>query len=159
MNIANLYRKIRQILDESNTALVNKGLNSVSDLYAIPAEISKLGIINRLTYALRSEIIEVTEDDLNGITRIGEYAFSYWSNLTKVTIPCNIANISGKAFWNIHSLADIYLHSITPPVLEDTSSSLEWAKIHVPIGSGDAYRNATNWSSYANRIVEDVVIE
>nr|DAE44725.1 MAG TPA: tail protein [Caudoviricetes sp.] len=49
----------------------------------------------------------LTENDLAGITTIGENAFSYCTKLTKVTIPLNIITIDDNAFYECESLSDI----------------------------------------------------
>jgi hypothetical protein len=272
MNIVNLYKKVKQILNDSNVALVNKGLNSVDNLCSIPSELSRISI-NRLPYALSKQIIEVTADDLIGVTTIGnnafyhctslqsvtipdsvtsigdnafyhctslqsvtipdgvtsiggsafyntayynngsnwennvlyidnylikaktslsgsytikdgtraiadnafsgctnltsitipdsvtsigDYAFSGCTNLTSITIPDSVTSIGDWAFDSCSSLTDMYLESITPPSLGNTYAIPTIATIHVLIGSGDAYKSATNWSYYSNRIVEDI---
>ena len=202
MNIANLYRKIKQILNDSNIVLVNKGLNSVNSLHEIPNTIANIESINKLTYILSGEIIEVTEDDLNGITTIVNYAFKDCFSLTSVTIPdsvmtigdeafydCSnltsvimsnslttigesafykctslisiaipgsITSIGGYAFYGCNNLTDIYINSTTPPTLKNRYGFSKTATIHVPRGSGNVYKSATNWSSFESQIIEDI---
>lgn len=321
MNVASLYRKLKQILNDSNTALTNKGLNEVGSLNGALSEINKVEI-NRLPYLLRDEITEITEEDLEGCTTIGAYAFYQCKNLTSIaipdsvtsigdyafgisgyynnasnweddvlyigkhlisiryqnsnlglysikpgtlviadntfdyssglkgiiipdsvthigdmafrgsslesaiigngvinigeyafwrctalksvviggsitnigketflgctsleniTIPDSATNIGERAFSNCSSLTsitfpksiesigygafwgcgftDVYFKSITPPILEDSITFDTFPTIHVPIGSGEAYKNATNWSLFADYIVEDIVVE
>ena len=178
MNIPNLYKKIKQILNDSNVILVNKGLNAVKNLSEIPSLIANIESINKLTYVLSGEIIEVTENDLDGISTIGDHVFSYCTNLKNITIPDSVTTIGEQTFYGCSSLAsvtigysvttigdyafsgcdsltDIYLKPITPPILEDRYIIPDTTIIHVPVGSGNAYRNATNWSYYATRIIED----
>jgi hypothetical protein len=52
------------------------------------------------------------------------------------------------------------VYSTTPPVLgyHNVFENCPAITIHVPIGSGDAYKAATNWSGHANNIIEDIEI-
>ena len=159
MNVANIYRRIKQILNESNVALANKGLNSVNSLSEIPVEIGKLGTINRLPFVFRQEMVEITEDDLSGATHINRQLFRNSVRLVSATIPSSVSAIGSQVFYGCYNLKDIYLKPTTPPTLDDTSAIPTITTIHVPIGSGEVYRNATNWSSFASKIVEDIVIE
>lgn len=155
MNIANLYRKLRQILDYSNIALINKGLSAIDSLFQIPSEIEKLGEINILPYVLRKEIIEITKDDIVNVTTIRKKAFQSCTNLTSVIIPDSVTTIGEWAFAYCNNLKNIYLKPTTPPSLGGTNAIPTITTIHVPIGCGDAYKNATNWSYHATRIIED----
>ena len=159
MTIANIYRKLKQILTDSNEALINRGLNTVHYLKDIPAEITKLGNINRLPYLVSREIIEVTEDDLAGVTTIGYKSFGSCRNLMVVKIPDSVTIIENYVFQYCYSLKDVYLYPTTPPTLKGMAGTLQEATIHVPIGSGESYRSTTNWSSLADNIVEDIVVE
>lgn len=92
-----------------------------------------------------------------GVTRIGWRAFDE-CYLTNITIPGSVQEIDGGAFAN-SGITDMYLYPTTPPTLANTSAISNYTTtIHVPIGYGDAYKNATNWSSFANKIVEDIEI-
>ena len=98
---------------------------------------------------------------INGsvLTSIGNRAF-YNCGFTNITIPSSVTNIGNSAFSTCTKLTDIYLNPTTPPTAGTfifTSSYIP--TIHVPIGSGDAYKSATNWSTFADNIVEDIVVE
>ena len=101
---------------------------------------------------------EINEDDLKYINRIPIQFFRDCSNLITVTIPDNVIEIVRGAFYKCINLTDMYLYSTIPPTLGSTDTIPTTTTIHVPIGSGDAYKNATNWSSFADKIVEDIEI-
>lgn len=106
----------------------------------------------------RNKIISATIP--NSVTTIGSFAFYSCRNLTNITIPNSITDISFLAFKGCTSLTDMYLYPNTPPTLDSTNAiSTATIAIHVPVGSGDAYKSATNWSQYADIIIEDIVIE
>jgi hypothetical protein len=92
----------------------------------------------------------------DSVITIGSGAFSKCTSLTSVTIPDSVTTIGSGAFSNCTSLTDIYFNPTTPPTLGNTAVIPSHTTIHVSIGSGDAYRNATNWSYHASRIVEDI---
>jgi hypothetical protein len=99
--------------------------------------------------------VEIPEN----ITTIGSYTFSYCQNLISVTLPNSLSEIGYSAFYECTNLANIYLYSITPPILNSINAiSTYTTAIHVPIGSGELYKSATNWSNFANIIIEDIEI-
>ena len=205
MHIPNIYRKLKQILDDSNVELVNKGWNKVNNLSEIPQEISRHGTINRLHYLFTKEITELNEEDFGNSSIIDDNMFYNFTNLVSVKIPGSVVSISKEAFYyctslrnvtlgngvktiglsafercpidnitipnsvtyidslafSIASSGNVYLYSPIPPTIKSKNVFGEFLHptIHVPIGSGDAYKSATNWSYHASRIVEDIVIE
>ena len=87
-------------------------------------------------------------------TKIGSSMFYGCKNLTSLVIPSNISSIEDSAFNKCSGLTSITVDSTTPPTLggtnvfEDTNN----CPIYVPSASVDAYKSATNWSTYASRI-------
>lgn len=92
----------------------------------------------------------------DGTLTIAKQAFST-RFISTLTIPSDIIMIAKDAFEGA-SVRNIYMYPTTPPILENTGAIPSNATIHVPIGSGDAYKAATNWANFANKIVEDIVI-
>ena len=89
----------------------------------------------------------------DSVTSIGTGAFDYCSGLTSVNIPSGVTSIGVAAFSHCKSLTSITCNSITPPTLslnafDDTND----CPIYVPAESVEAYKSATNWSTYAGRI-------
>lgn len=114
----------------------------------------------------------------NSVLTIGHSAFYYCRSLTSITIPDSVITIDGSAFYNCSNLSSvvignsvttindgafsnctnlthIYLNPTTPPRLGNAITIPTTTTIHVPVGCGDAYKSATNWSSHAERIIED----
>ena len=82
------------------------------------------------------------------------YCFEWCSKLTGITIGNSVTSISTECFYKCLSLTSVTCKATTPPTLGDrafwyTHSTLV---IYVPAESVDAYKSATNWSSYADKI-------
>lgn len=177
--LGNIYTNLNTVLNDTNAALVEKGGNEVADISSIGDEIRRLetggsdivadiidgsateieitGIERIRSYAffLYSSLTNIIIG--NGVTSIDTYAFGYCTGLTRITIPDSVTSISASVFYSCTGLTDIYLKPTTPPTLGSKSAIPLTTQVHVPIGSGNAYRNATNWSSYT--IIEDIPVE
>ena len=90
---------------------------------------------------------------LPAITKIENGAFSL-SKLESVEIGEDITEIDSDAFRNCTALADVIIRAETPPTLGFNvfGSTSENLVIRVPAASVDAYKAATSWSTYADRI-------
>ena len=90
----------------------------------------------------------------NPLTNIVSYAFYGCSSLTDATIQDSVASIGNNAFEHCNSLTSVTMQSTTPPTLgvnafNNTHSTL---KIYVPSESVDAYKNASGWDAYSDKI-------
>ena len=91
----------------------------------------------------------------DSVTAIGNIAFEYCSSLTSVTIPSGVTEVGRAAFENCSSLTSVTCNPVTPPTLRGYGGSFDDTNncpIYVPAASVNAYKNATNWSEYADRI-------
>ena len=90
-----------------------------------------------------------------GLTTIGNGAFSSNASLTTATLPSTLTNVGSFIFYHSSHLETVYCYATTPPVLADGAviPTPNTATLYVPAGSLSAYQNATGWSSFSN-IVE-----
>lgn len=90
----------------------------------------------------------------NSVTSIDASAFGYCSGLTNVIIPASVTSIGNNVFYYASTLSSVTCMPTTPPTLGTNVfySNASGRKIYVPSGSVDAYKTATNWSSYASTI-------
>lgn len=97
----------------------------------------------------------------NNITSIGSGSFSDCTNLRSIIIPSSVTSIMDSAFYFCAYLKVITIKLFTAPSTITTLGVDSFYnpntqfRIYVPMGSGDVYKAATNWSTWANRIYED----
>ena len=90
----------------------------------------------------------------NSVTSIGDSVFLDCTGLMSVTIGNGVTSIDTFAFFSCNKLKIIRMSATNPPTLnsgvfEDTSIE----KIIVPKSAINAYKAATGWSTYADKIV------
>ena len=89
----------------------------------------------------------------DSVTSIGNYAFQGCTGLASITIPDSVTSIGRNAFKGCTGLASVTCQAATPPTLGNTAfQSTNDCPIYVPSASVDAYKAASKWSSYADRI-------
>ena len=90
------------------------------------------------------------------LTSIGGYSFQNCYRWTNITIPSGVTSIGNSCFTNCYGLKEIHMLPTTPPTLGGTSvftNLLDDCVIYVPSASLSAYQSATNWSTFASRMV------
>lgn len=92
-----------------------------------------------------------------GVTNLGARNIASTQALDHVTLPASIVELGSYAFENAYGLRWVRLLSATPPTTSQyTFSNMpSGVKFIVPNGSGDTYRTATRWKTYAARIFEE----
>ena len=89
----------------------------------------------------------------DSVREIGASAFYSEPNLRNITIGSGVTSIGAYAFSLNKGLLTLTVHAETPPVIGNTLiDSTSPCQIYVPSQSVDAYKTATNWSAYADRI-------
>ena len=93
----------------------------------------------------------------NSVTDISMDTFKSCAGLTRVTIGSSVKRIGSYAFYNCTSLIEIDFstHTTVPTLnsidaFNNTSNSLV---IKVPLALVDEWKAATNWSTYADKIM------
>lgn len=89
----------------------------------------------------------------SGVTRIDSSTFYQCYALSSLTIPANVTNIATQAFYQCYGMKEYHFLSTTPPTLAGTNAFTNIPSdciIYVPAESLEAYKTATNWSTYAS---------
>lgn len=88
------------------------------------------------------------------LSTIGAHAFDGCETLTHLQFADTLTSIGAGAFANCTSLVSIKLNSTTPPSLgANAFDNTNNCPIYVPYSTVTAYKAASGWSAYADRIV------
>lgn len=91
------------------------------------------------------KIESTTEGDGNGGT------FGNCTSLKHIELPETLRNLNRAFLYNCPNIETMIVRAVAPPNFNTTQNSVG-AAIYVPDESVEAYKNATGWSSYANKI-------
>lgn len=123
----------------------------------IPDSVTSIG-----TYAFRTARLCQKLYISDSVTSIQTYAFGDFISLADVTIGSSCTSIAANAFYNCLGMKAIHLKPTTPPTLSATSAISSMPSdciIYVPYTADhsvlNAYKSASNWSTYASRIMEE----
>lgn len=104
-------------------------------------------------YVNGSPVVDIVIPD--GITTIKAATFSYIQGTTRtITIPASVTSIKDDAFRNCNKLSSITCLAETPPTLPNQKvlGYTNSCPFYVPDASVGAYKAATGWSYYPDRI-------
>ena len=88
------------------------------------------------------------------LTTIKQQMFQDCWSLQDITIPASVTTINAQAFANCYSLTKVTCLRTTPPTLSNTNAFMNYIRfIYVPADSVEAYKAASNWSTYASKIL------
>ena len=97
----------------------------------------------------------------SNVRSIGDSAFRNCFGLTNVTIPDSVTSIGNNAFTGCYGISEYHLRPVNPPTIgANTFSSISSdCIIYVPYSEDhsvlEAYKTATNWSTYASKMQEE----
>lgn len=98
------------------------------------------------------------------VTTIDVGAFGNCFALSSVTIPSSVTLIDSDAFANCYGVQEYHIEATTPPTLRSTSVFTGMSSncvIYVPYSADhsilNAYKAATNWSSFASKMQEEAL--
>ena len=135
-------------IPNSVTSIGFQSFRSCTSLTSISIGNSVTGIDNYAFYNC-SSLTSVTIP--NSVTGIGKYAFQNCTSLSSVTIGSGIQYINERVFANCPDLTHVYCHAVNVPRTgyEVFSNSYpQYATLHVPDESLDAYRNESPWKQF-----------
>lgn len=140
------------------SAAIKSGVTSISDsVFKHCSNLSSIEIPNSVTsigneaFYFCSSLSSIVIP--NSVTSIGNNAFRYCSSISSIEIPDSVTSIGIEAFRYCSRLSSITVNAATPPTLgRNVFNNTNDCPIYVPSASVDAYKSATNWSTYASRI-------
>ena len=91
----------------------------------------------------------------NSVTSIRDGAFNHCGSLTSIAIPDSVTSIGMGTFSNCSKLTQLILFSSAPPTLGSGAIPANVQSIYVQQSSKAAYQAATNWTTFASKIVSD----
>lgn len=134
------YKNLRGVVNHPN-------LTSIGACAYNTTAITRIENLGSITTILGGNTIEAT--------------FGNCASLSFVRLPATLATIGKQAFYACKALETFICEAVVPPSLDSTtfSSTNSTFIIYVPDSSVEAYKAATNWSTYASRIYPMSVYE
>ena len=140
-------------IPDSVTSIGGSAFEDCSGLTSITIG-NSVTIIGDSTFSDCDGLTSITIPD--SVTSIGNSAFKNCYGLTSVTIPDSVISIGAYAFSNCNKLTVDFSACTDIPTLESSdvfSNTSSRLVIKVPSALVDEWKAATNWSTYADKIV------
>ncbi len=135
-NVASVVKATKTAADFTVPAIVKDG----KDIYAVtgiePYAFMGINTLEKLTIS-------------DNVTSIGVAAFQNCGNLKEVVIPGKVTVIGEKAFENCNRLTLVVSRIEKPFAISNDVFPAVSAKLSVPLGTADLYRNTDGWSNFA----------
>jgi surface protein len=133
--------------------------NSLTSLDVSGWDTSAVTSMSSMFYSCNSlTSLDVSNWDFSKVTTASNASgmFRYCRGLHgSITLPASVTQIGTYCFGDTRSLYEYHFLSTTPPALANTNAfnnmtDFGGKKIYVPAASLEAYKTATNWSTYAS---------
>lgn len=115
-----------------------------------------LGTLTSIANYAFQNCTSLTHLDLGSITTIGMQALRGCSGMTSLTIPATVTSLTTQALADMTSLKLLAVLRTTPPTMSNSNVLQNIPTdcvIDVPDEALSTYKSATNWSTYADRMV------
>jgi hypothetical protein len=140
---------------------IPSGVSSISDYafnycYSLASVTIPNGVSSIYTYAFSACYSLASITIPSNVSSIGTYAFYYCASLASVTIPSGVSSIGANSFRGCEGVAVYHILRVTPPTLGNVNAFTNIPSdcvIYVPTASLAEYQKATNWSTYASKMV------
>lgn len=128
-------------------------LNTSLETVFIYATYISNGAFNK-NYYLQNVVLSEGLDTIRSMMFTEDYC------LTNIIIPSTVTSIQYNAFQQCTAMKEYHFKSTTPPSLASaiTLKVPEDCIIYVPQGCAEAYKSATNWATYADKIMEETTV-
>lgn len=122
----------------------------------IPAD-GSVTSIGEAAFSGCSGLASITIPD--SVMSIATCAFDKCTGLTSIIIPDSVKSLGSSAFSGCSSLTKINMLPTTPPTIQNNTLDATIQNIYVPSQSGESYKSATNWNTYADKITEFPILD